>query len=184
MSEVIVATEIPNLHLAPSHPDLAAAQMELPLREDRDRLIGDAIASLGEAYPYVIMDCPPSLGLLTINALRAANRLIVPVQCEYYALEGLAQLLENVERIRYSLNPGLALTGLLLTMFDRRTRLSSDVEREVRTHFGPKVFKAVVPRSVRLAEAPSYGLPITRYEPNSKSADAYYQLAIEMVERG
>ena len=128
--------------------------------------------------------CPPSLGLLTVNALAAANRLIVPVQCEYYALEGLAQLLESVERIRGALNPGLALTGLLLTMFDRRTRLSGDVEREVRTHFGPKVFASVVPRSVRLAEAPSHGLPITQYDPNSRSADAYYRLALEVVERG
>ena len=103
-------------------------------------MVGSAIASIGDTYPYVILDCPPSLGLLTVNALAAANRLIVPVQCEYYALEGLAQLLESVERIRGALNPGLALTGLLLTMFDRRTRLSGDVEREVRTHFGPKVF--------------------------------------------
>ena len=125
----------------------------------------------------MILDCPPSLGLLTVNALAAANRLIVPVQCEYYALEGLAQLLESVERIRGAINPGLALTGLLLTMYDRRTRLSGDVEREVRTHFGPKVFSSVVPRSVRLAEAPSHGLPITQYDPNSRSADAYYRLA-------
>ena len=131
---------VPNLDLAPAHPDLAAAAVELPGREDRDAVLGSALASLGDAYPYVILDCPPSLGLLTLNALAAANRLIVPVQCEYYALEGLAQLLESVERIRGALNPGLALTGLLLTMYDRRTRLSGDVEREVRTHFGPKVF--------------------------------------------
>ncbi len=155
-----------------------------PGRENRDAVIGNALASLGDTYPYVILDCPPSLGLLTVNALAAANRLIVPVQCEYYALEGLAQLLESVERIRGALNPGLALTGLLLTMFDRRTRLSGDVEREVRTHFGPKVFSSVVPRSVRLAEAPSHGLPITQYDPNSRSADAYYRLALEVVERG
>jgi chromosome partitioning protein len=184
LADVIVPTRIPGLDLAPAHPDLAAAALELPGRENRDALIGTAIASLGDAYPYVILDCPPSLGLLTVNALAAANRLIVPVQCEYYALEGLAQLLESVERIRGALNPGLALTGLLLTMFDRRTRLSGDVEREVRTHFGPKVFSSVVPRSVRLAEAPSYGLPITQYDPNSRSADAYYRLALEVVERG
>ena len=184
LAEVIVPTDVPNLDLAPSHPDLAAAQVELPGRSNRDRIVGEALASVGDSYPYVILDCPPSLGLLTINALSAANRLIVPVQCEYYALEGLAQLLESVERIRHSLNPELALTGLLLTMFDRRTRLSSDVEREVRTHFGPKVFESVVPRSVRLAEAPSHGLPITQYEPNSKSADASYRLALEVGERG
>jgi chromosome partitioning protein len=184
LADIVVPTRIPGLHLAPSHPDLAAAALELPGRDDRDAVIGSAIASLGDAYPYVILDCPPSLGLLTVNALTAANRLIVPVQCEYYALEGLAQLLESVERVRAALNPGLALTGLLLTMFDRRTRLSGDVEREVRTHFGPKVFSSVVPRSVRLAEAPSHGLPITQYDPNSRSADAYSRLALEVVERG
>ncbi len=177
-------TRIPNLDLAPAHPDLAAAAVELPDREDRDALLGNAIASLGDAYPYVIVDCPPSLGLLTLNALAAANRLIVPVQCEYYALEGLAQLLETVELIRGALNPDLALTGLLLTMHDGRTRLSGDVGREVRTHFGPKVFASVVPRSVRLAEAPSHGLPITQYDPRSPSADAYYRVAMEVVERG
>jgi chromosome partitioning protein len=184
LADIVVPTRIAGLDLAPAHPDLAAAALELPNRENRDAVIGSAIASIGDTYPYVILDCPPSLGLLTINALAAANRLIVPVQCEYYALEGLAQLLESVERIRGALNPGLALTGLLLTMFDRRTRLSGDVEREVRTHFGPKVFASVVPRSVRLAEAPSYGLPITQYDPNSRSADAYYRLALEVVERG
>ena len=184
LADIIVPTRIPGLDLAPAHPDLAAAALELPGRENRDAVVGSAIASIGDTYPYVILDCPPSLGLLTVNALAAANRLIVPVQCEYYALEGLAQLLESVERIRGALNPGLALTGLLLTMFDRRTRLSGDVEREVRTHFGPKVFTSVVPRSVRLAEAPSYGLPITQYDPNSRSADAYYRLALEVVERG
>ena len=138
LADIIVPTRCAGLDLAPAHPDLAAAALELPGRENRDAVIGAAIASLGDTYPYVILDCPPSLGLLTVNALAAANRLIVPVQCEYYALEGLAQLLESVERIRGALNPGLALTGLLLTMYDRRTRLSGDVEREVRTHFGPQ----------------------------------------------
>ena len=128
-------------------------------------MLGRAIAGIGAAYPYVIVDCPPSLGLLTLNALAAANRLIVPVQCEYYALEGLTQLLESVELIRARINPELALTGLLLTMHDGRTRLSSDVAAEVRSHFGDKVFSAVVPRSVRLAEAPSHGLPITTLRP-------------------
>jgi chromosome partitioning protein len=184
LAEVIVPTPIERLHLAPAHPDLAAAAVELPAREDRDAVLGEALASLGDRYPYVILDCPPSLGMLTVNALAAANRLIVPVQCEYYALEGLAQLLESVELVRRSLNPSLALTGLLLTMYDRRTRLAGDVVREVRTHFGGKVFENVVPRSVRLAEAPSHGLPITRYDPASAGADAYYRLALEVVERG
>jgi chromosome partitioning protein len=184
LQDVIVSTAVPNLDLAPAHPDLAAAAVELPGREDRDAVLGAALASLDQSYPYVIVDCPPSLGLLTINALAAANRLIVPVQCEYYALEGLAQLLENVERVRSGLNPSLALTGLLLTKYDARTRLASDVVREVRSHFGPKVFTNVVPRSVRLAEAPSHGLPITRYDPRSTGAGAYFRLAMEVVERG
>jgi chromosome partitioning protein len=170
--------------VVPATQDLVAAEIELVDAPDRATKLRDALLPPVGGYDYVILDCPPSLGLLTVNALAAANRLIVPVQCEYYALEGLAQLLESVERIRGALNPGLALTGLLLTMFDRRTRLSGDVEREVRTHFGPKVFASVVPRSVRLAEAPSYGLPITQYDPNSRSADAYYRLALEVVERG
>jgi chromosome partitioning protein len=184
LSDVVVETAVPNLSLAPAHPDLAAAAVELPGRDDRDAVLGRALASIDSRYPYVILDCPPSLGLLTINALVAANRLIVPVQCEYYALEGLAQLLESVELVRSGLNPGLALTGLLLTMYDTRTRLAGQVADEVRTHFGPKVFRSVVPRSVRLAEAPSHGVPITHYDPRSSGADAYVNVALEVVERG
>ncbi len=184
LAEIAVPTSIPNLDLAPAHPDLAAAAVELPDRQDRDEVLGRAIAEVGSAYPYVIVDCPPSLGMLTLNALAAANRLIVPVQCEYYALQGLAQLLESVELVRARLNPKLALTGLLLTMHDARTRLSSDVAAEVREHFGSKVFRSVIPRSVRLAEAPSHGLPIVAYDPRSPGADAYYRLALEVVERG
>jgi len=184
LDEIAVPTGIENLHLAPSHPDLAAAAVELPSREDREAVLGRAIAEVDETYPYVIVDCPPSLGMLTLNALAAANRLIVPVQCEYYALEGLTQLLESVEIIRARVNPRLALTGLLLTMHDGRTRLAADVAREVRSHFGPKVFDSVIPRSVRIAEAPSHGLPITSYDPRSAGADAYYKVALEVVERG
>jgi chromosome partitioning protein len=132
----------------------------------------------------VLVDCPPSLGMLTLNALAAANRLIVPVQCEYYALEGLAQLLETVELIRAKVNPKLSLTGLLLTMHDGRTRLAADVAREVRSHFGPKVFASVIPRNVRIAEAPSHGRPISTYDPRSTGAEAYYRVALEVVERG
>jgi chromosome partitioning protein len=184
LDEIAVPTGIENLHLAPSHPDLAAAAVELPSREDREAVLGRAIAEVDETYPYVIVDCPPSLGMLTLNALAAANRLIVPVQCEYYALEGLTQLLESVEIIRARVNPKLALTGLLLTMHDGRTRLAADVAREVRSHFGSKVFDSVIPRSVRIAEAPSHGLPITAYDPRSAGADAYYKVALEVVERG
>ena len=184
MRDSIVETSTPGLTLAPAHPDLAAAAVELPDRDDRDRILGAALAEVGDEFPYVLVDCPPSLGMLTINALAAANRLIVPVQCEYYALEGLAQLLETVELIRARVNPRLSLTGLLLTMHDGRTRLSADVAREVRSHFGPKVFSSVIPRSVRIAEAPSHGRPISTYDPRSTGAEAYYRVALEVVERG
>jgi chromosome partitioning protein len=183
LDEVVIETPVPNLFLAPSHPDLAAAQVELPRRADHGTLLRDILAG-SERFPYVFVDCPPSLGLLTVNALSAANRLIVPVQCEYYALEGLAQLLQSVELVRTRLNPRLGLTGVLLTMYDGRTRLSSDVVDEVRSHFGHLVFDTVVPRSVRLAEAPSHGIPINRYDARSAGADAYYRVALEVVERG
>ena len=181
LDEVVLQTAFHNLWLAPSHPDLAAAQVEL---DQGDTLHRDLLAGTGERWPYVFVDCPPSLGLLTVNALSAATRLIVPVQCEYYALEGLAQLLQSVELVRTRLNPRLGLTGVLLTMYDSRTRLASDVASEVRDHFGPLVFETVVPRSIRLAEAPSHGLPITRYDARSAGADAYYRVALEVVERG
>ena len=181
LDDVVVSTGVPRLWLAPSHPDLAAAQVEL---DQGDSLLRDILQGTGERYPYVFVDCPPSLGLLTVNALSAANRLIVPVQCEYYALEGLAQLLQSVELVRTRLNPRLGVTGVLLTMYDGRTRLASDVASEVRQHFGSLVFDTVVPRSIRLAEAPSHGVPITRYDAASAGADAYYRVALEVVERG
>jgi chromosome partitioning protein len=181
LDEVVVETDVPNLWLAPSHPDLAAAQVELSAQ---DTLLRDLLAGTGERFPYVFVDCPPSLGLLTVNALSAANRLIVPVQCEYYALEGLAQLVQSVELVRTRLNPRLGITGVLLTMYDARTTLARDVASEVREHFGGLVFDTVVPRSIRLAEAPSHGLPITRYDSRSAGADAYYRVALEVVERG
>jgi chromosome partitioning protein len=184
LDSVIVETAVPNLYLAPSHPDLAAAQVEIPGGADHGTLLRDLLAGTEERFPYVFVDCPPSLGLLTVNALAAANRLIVPVQCEYYALEGLAQLLQSVELVRTRINPRLGVTGVLLTMFDGRTRLAADVASEVRNYFGPLVFDTVVPRSVRLAEAPSHGLPISRYDSASVGADAYYRVAMEVVERG
>jgi chromosome partitioning protein len=184
LDDVVMETEVPNLFLAPSHPDLAAAQVELPRRADHGTLLRDILAGTEERYPYVFVDCPPSLGLLTVNALSAASRLIVPVQCEYYALEGLAQLLQSVELVRTRLNPRLGVTGVLLTMYDGRTKLSSDVADEVRSYFGGLVFDTVVPRSIRLAEAPSHGVPINRYDNRSAGADAYYRVALEVVERG
>jgi chromosome partitioning protein len=155
----------------------------LPQEERGETFLARALAPAREDYSFVFVDCPPSLGPLTVNGLAAADRVLVPVQCEYYALEGLAQLLRSIELVRGRLNPRLSIAGMLLTMLDRRTRLAADVAAEVRRHFGELVFRAVVPRSVRLAEAPSHGLPITEYDPQSAGADAYYRVASELVDR-
>ena len=183
LDDVVRPTRFPNLDLAPARPELAGAAVELARRGGGDRFLEAALAPARGAYSFVFVDCPPSLGPLTVNALAASDRVLVPVQCEYYALEGLAQLLDSIERIRGRLNPRLSLAGILLTMADGRTRLASDVAAEVRRHFGDLVFRTVVPRAVRLAEAPSHGLPITAYDPSSPGADAYYRVAGELVER-
>jgi chromosome partitioning protein len=177
-------TGVPNLHLVPSRPELAGAAVELARREDGETFLPAALAPARGRYDFVFIDCPPSLGPLTVNALAATDRVLVPVQCEYYALEGLAQLLHSIELVRTRLNPKLALAGMILTMVDGRTRLAAEVAAEVRRHFGDLVFTAVVPRSVRLAEAPSHGLPITVYDRGSAGADAYYRVASELVDRG
>jgi chromosome partitioning protein len=184
LDEVAHETRFANLHLVPARPELAGAAVELAQQDDGEAFLVPAVAPARERYDYVFVDSPPSLGPLTVNALAAADRIVVPVQCEYYALEGLAQLLHSVELVRTRLNPRLALAGLILTMVDGRTRLAADVAAEVRRHFGELVFDAVVPRSVRLAEAPSHGLPITAYDPSSAGADAYYRVASELVDRG
>ena len=176
-------TRFANLDLVPSRPELAGAVVELARREDGDRYLVDALAGAREGYAFVFLDCPPSLGPLTVNALAAADRVLVPVQAEYYALEGLVQLVDSVELIRARLNPALTLAGVLLTMVDGRTRLAADVTDEVRRHFGELVFRTAVPRSVRLAEAPSHGLPVTAYDRRSAGAEAYWQVAMELVER-
>jgi len=164
--------------------DREGAAVELARRADGDTFLPSALAPARERYEFVFIDCPPSLGPLTVNALAATDRVLVPVQCEYYALEGLAQLLHSIELVRTRLNPRLALAGMILTMVDGRTRLAADVTAEVRRHFGELVFDAVVPRSVRLAEAPSHGLPVTAYDRGSAGADAYYRVASELVDRG
>jgi chromosome partitioning protein len=184
VQELAHSTRFANLDLVPSRPDLAGAVVELARLGNGETFLSESLRPAREAYSFVFVDCPPSLGPLTVNALAAADRVLVPIQCEYYALEGLAQLLDSVDRVRVRLNPRLAVAGLLLTMADRRTRLTADVAREVRENFGDLVFDAVVPRSVRLAEAPSYGLPITVYAPSSSGADAYYKVASELVDRG
>src|SRR5207247_2171431 len=172
-------TRFPRLALVPSKPELAGAAVELSRRDDGERYLAESLARAREDYAFVFVDCPPSLGPLTVNALAAADRVLVPVQAEYYALEGLAQLVGSVELVRSRLNPRLALGGLLLTMVDRRTKLGAEVSDEVRRHFGELVFKTAVPRSVRVAEAPSHGLPVTAYDRDSAGADAYWKVAME-----
>ena len=183
LADVVRPTRFPRLDLVAARPELAGVAVELARRESGDRFLAEALAPARVFYGFVFVDCPPSLGPLTVNALVAADSVLVPIQCEYYALEGLTQLLGSIERIRARLNPRLSLAGMILTMADARTRLSADVVAEVRCHFGDLVFGAVVPRSVRLAEAPSHGLPITAYDPDSAGAAAYYRVTGELVDR-
>jgi chromosome partitioning protein len=183
LADLTMATRFPNLDLVPAKPDLAGAVVELARRDDADRYLAEALAGATDAWDFVFLDCPPSLGPLTVNALAAADRVLVPVQAEYYALEGLAQLVESVDLIRVRLNPRLRIGGVLLTMVDGRTRLAAEVSDEVRRHLGELVFSTVVPRSVRLAEAPSHGLPAIAYDPRSPGADAYWKVAMELVDR-
>jgi len=182
LSELAKPTRFANLFCVPSRPELAGASVELSQREDGDRYLADALQGADD-FDFVLLDCPPSLGPLTVNALAAADRVIVPVQTEYYALEGLAQLVQSINLIKTRLNPKLSIAGVLLTMADGRTRLSGEVEAEVRKHFGELVFSAVVPRSVRVAEAPSHGLPVTHYDRRSRGAEAYWKVAMELVAR-
>jgi chromosome partitioning protein len=175
-------TRFANLFLVPSKPELAGAAVELARRDDGERYLAQALEH-ADGFDFVLLDCPPSLGPLTVNALAAADRVVVPVQAEYYALEGLAQLVQSINLIKTRLNPRLELAGVLLTMADARTRLAADVEAEVRRHFGALVFTAVVPRSVRVAEAPSHGVPVMYYDRRSSGAEAYWKVAMELVER-
>ncbi len=182
LEDLVKPTAFDNLFLVPSKPELAGAAVELSRRDDGDRYLAQALEHVDE-FDFVLLDCPPSLGPLTVNALAAADRVIVPVQAEYYALEGLAQLVQSINLIKARLNPRLEIAGVLLTMTDGRTRLSADVEAEVRRHFGELVFASVVPRSVRVAEAPSHGVPVTHYDRRSRGAEAYWKVAMELVER-
>ena len=173
----------PNLDLVGAKSDLAAAAVDLATRAGGERYLADALAASLEPYSFVFLDCPPSFGPLTVNALAAASRAIVPVQAEYYALEGLSQLLGTVDLVKARLNPDLEVAGILVTMADGRTRLAAEVEAELRRHFGDLVFTTTVPRSVRLAEAPSHGLPAIAYDRRSAGAQAYWKVALELVER-
>mgnify|MGYP000879977352 CR=1 FL=1 len=183
-ADAIVATGIERLSLLPASPDLAGANVELPRAAGSEMRLRDALATVCDRYSFILLDCPPSLGPLTINALVAADRVIVPVQTEYFALEGLAGLLDTLGLIKRELNPRLTVAGMLLTMHDGRTRLAQDVEREIRTHFPDLVFDTVIPRNVRVGEAPSFGRPVIHHDPRSAGAEAYFALAKEVAARG
>jgi chromosome partitioning protein len=177
-------TDVGHLLLVPSTPDLAGATVELPRLEASEQRLRGALASVHEQFDQIVLDCPPSLGPLSVNALVAADRVIVPVQAEYLALEGLAQFLDTLALIQRELNPALQVAGMLITMFDSRTRLAQDVERELRDHFPTLVLRTVIPRNVRIGEAPSYGRPVIHHDPHCAGADAYFEFAKEVAERG
>jgi chromosome partitioning protein len=180
LGEAVLRTQIPGFELVPAVVDLSAAELELVEKERREFRLKDALGDLEKDYDYVLIDCPPSLGLLTVNGLAAADDVIVPIQCEYYALEGLSQLIRNVTLVRTNLNPKLDVRGIVLTMYDARTKLADQVEQEVREHFGRRVYQTVVPRTVRLSEAPSFGQPIIVFDSTSRGAIAYRELAKEV----
>ncbi len=182
--DAIVEGSVKGLALLPAGPGLAGATVEMPRIEGSERRLREALEPIRDLYEYVLLDCPPSLGPLTVSALVAADRVIVPVQTEYFALEGLAGLLDTLQLVQRELNPRLTVAGMLLTMHDSRTRLARDVEREVREHFSDLVFETVIPRNVRVGEAPSYGLPVTHHDPHSAGAEAYFELAKEVAARG
>jgi len=183
-AEVTLQTELPCLQLLPATPDLIGAEVELVTAEERERRLQDALRGVDIDYDYILIDCPPSLGLLTVNSLTAADSVLIPLQCEYYAMEGLSQLMATINLIREELNPALSLRNILLTMFDGRNNLTHQVNEEIRSHFGSQVFKTVIPRNVRLSEAPSYGQPVLMYDISSSGSVAYLELAKEIIETG
>ena len=184
IADCIRPTDIENFAVAPARLEMSGAEIELVSAFSRELKLRQALAPVADHYDYIFIDCPPSLGLLTVNALSAAVEVLVPVQCEYYALEGLGQLLHNVEMVREGLNSALVLSAIVMVMYDARTRLAAEVVADVRQHFGDRVCRVVVPRTVRLSEAPSVGQPVTVYAPNSRGAIAYRELAREFHERG
>jgi chromosome partitioning protein len=180
-TQAVRPAEVKNLSLLPATRDLAGAEIELVGAERREHRLKEALSALRDSYDYILIDCPPSLGLLTLNALVAADAVVIPLQCEYYALEGLSQLLQTVKTVKRGLNPRLEVQGILLTMFDARNNLSRQVADEVKRHFKDRVFEAVVPRNVRLSEAPSHGKPVLLYDPRSTGARSYQKVAREVV---
>lgn len=183
LADVTLQTDLELLDLVPAHPDLTGAEVELVGLEDRHRRLLDALGPALRHYDYILIDCPPSLGMLTLNALVAARSVLVPLQCEYYALEGLSHLLSTIDRIRATYNPRLALEGILLCMYDKRMNLTRQVASEVREHFDGQVFETVIPRNVRLGESPSFGKPVLLYDIDSAGARGYLQLAQELLTR-
>ncbi len=179
--EVLQETGIPRLKIIPANIDLAGAEIELVSEISREKRLSRAIADYHQEFDYLLIDCPPSLGILTLNALTAAEEVLVPIQCEYYALEGLGQLLDTIRRVRENVNPELDLAGVLLTMYDGRTNLSEQVAEEVKKYFSEKIFDTIIPRNVRLSEAPSFGESIIQYQPRSSGAKAYKELAREVL---
>ena len=180
--KAIIKTNVENLDLIPASVDLAGAEVELVGMEGRESALKDGLEKIKANYDYIFIDCPPSLGLLTINSLAAVDSVLVPIQCEFYALEGVSQLVSTIDLVKRSLNPKLEIQGVILSMFDGRTNLSLQVVQEVKKYFGNKVCATVIPRNVRLAEAPSYGMPITEYDPKSKGAEAYGDFADEFLD--
>ena len=183
ITEIIRATALPTLSIAPSSVDLVGAELELGGTEGREYRLREALATISGRFDYIFIDSPPSLSLLTINGLTAADSVLVPMQCEYFAIEGVAQLLNTIERVRDSLNPALEIEGIALTMYDERMNLARQVAEEVRSHFGEKVYKTIIPRNVRLGEAPSFGKPIILYDIRSRGSESYINLAKEFIAR-
>jgi len=183
-ADAVSDTVLPGLSVIGSNPDLVGAEVEISSAPDREYLLRRALSSIKADYHYILLDCPPSLGFLTLNALTAADTLLVPLQCEYYALEGLSQLMETLRAVKNGLNPAIRLSGILLTMVDSRNNLSLQVEQEVRDHFKDLVYRVTIPRNVRLSEAPSHGMPILLYDIRSKGAQSYLALAQEFLSRG
>lgn len=180
--EAIMHTSVENLDIIPASVQLAGAEIELVQLEGREKRLKKAIDKIKSNYDYIFIDCPPSLGLLTINSLTAVDSVLIPIQCEFYALEGVSQLMSTIELVKKSLNPSLQIQGVILSMFDGRTNLSIQVVEEVKKYFREKVYTTVIPRNVRLAEAPSYGMPITEYDPKSSGAAAYFEFAEEFLD--
>ena len=184
IEDAIMETSEPNVFIVPATIQLATAEIELVTAMARESVLKDAVNKVKDEFDYVLIDCPPSLGLLTINALIAANSLLIPIQCEYYALEGVAKLLESMQMVKRRMNPDLEIFGVLMTMFDSRTTLSKQVVDEVQEYFGKKMFKTIIPRNVKVSEAPSHGMPVVQYARVSKGSLAYMKLAKEVVARG